>query len=101
MWEILYLLLRTPTAIAPLNIVTFLGEMSRLSACIAGLSRLIVGLLFFTCVVVVVVVLGRPLVHALSVEVFSLTPFPFNLTLLIVIVVLLLHCSFYIHCSVI
>ena len=75
--------------------------MSQLATGIASHPRSIVTLLATTYVVVMVGVPKRPLVRALRVEVFSLIPLPLVPAMLIIIVILLLHCSFYVHCGVI
>jgi len=100
MQAIPHLVLRTPKTVAPLNRATFSGVMSRLATGIVGHCRPIAGLLGPRCVVVIVL-LRRPLVQALKVEVFPLIPLFLIPALLIVIVILLFHRPFYDHHGII
>jgi len=97
MWAISYLMLRAPTAVAPLNGAAFSGIMSWFITGIVGHPRLIVVLLASMCIVVVVVVLGRPLVQTLRMKVFLLISLSLNLALFTEIVVPFLHRPFHIY----
>jgi len=100
MWAILYLILRTPTVVAPLNRVILLSIMSQLFTSIAGYPRPIVGVLASMFVVFGIVVPRRPLVRLLRVKVLLLIPLSFDFVLLIEVVISFLHRSFNIYHSV-
>jgi len=101
MWQIPYLMLKTLIAVAPLNRAAFQGVMPQLAAGIARHPRPIVGLLASTRVIVMIMIPRRSLIWTLRVEVFSLISLSLGSTLLIIIVVLFLHCSFHVHCGVV
>jgi len=72
MWEIPYLMLRASATIPLLHVATFPYAMSRLATGVVGHPRLIAGLLASTCVIFMMVVHGRPLIHTWRVKFFLL-----------------------------
>jgi len=75
--------------------------MSLLATSIADHPRLIVGVLASTCIIVRIVVPGRPFIRTLRVEVLLLISLSLDSTLFIEIVISFLHRPFYIHRGVI
>ena len=96
-----HLMLRTPIAVASFIGATLFYIVAWLPTGIARHSRPVVGSLAPTHSVAIVKDLGRPLVLALRVKIFSLVPFPLIPSPFTIVFIFLFHCPFHVHSGVI